>query len=522
MKKKLWIFSPVIALALLQFVPALADPLPQPARLATSGTDTPTEVATNTPTETSIPSDTPLPTYTATATSTSLASTDTATPTVTGTPTATVLTLTGTPTVGSYARPLLNLTTYSYTASATYAGGAFELTAELENDGQQAAYNLIVTFSSSDIQPQSNGGVAIVSVLDRGDSATLTQDFVVKSSVSSKYCTINVQVDYKDGNGMGYSQQFSISITIYGYGVYATATPTATPIGRPHLVVASYAIDLSTLQPGSTFQLSMNIQNQGAYTAKNVSLTIGGDNSGTGTSTGSYFLPVGSSNVVILGDLAHGQSTTVKQSFIVSSSISAGAYPLNLVFEYQNDLGVNYSESQVITLLVYDVPSIEVGFYEDPATFVVGQKGNLPIQVVNLSSSSVLLGDISISADNATLANSHMFIGTIDGGGIFTMDTDITPQQSGTLTIYVNITYQDNYKNTKAITSTLTINVQSASSAGLQQTPGKQSAAGASSASSSPSGTEASTNAGGQSTLARIWSVVLRVLRGLVGLDSGS
>jgi hypothetical protein len=505
MKKSILLSALAVAVVLPPLASAAAAPCPRPLYQ---------ETTTHTPIDTAVPTDTATlePTAALTDTPTATATVET---TSTATATATIVP-TATSTTGSYARPLFNLTSYSYDSANTYAGGAFSLTTVLENSGQRSAYNSVITFSSSDMQPLYNGGVQIVETMDRGDSVTLSQSFAVKSSVNSKYSSIAVQADYKDAYGQSYSQNFSLAITIYGYGSYSTATPTATPIGRPHPVVTDYSIDVSSLQPGTNFNLSMNVQNQGAYSAKNVSLTIGGSSSGSTSS--SDFLPVGSSNVRVLGDLLANQTVTVRQSFIVNSSTSAGAYALTLLFSYKNESGVDYSEEQVITLLVYKDPIIEISFYEEPGTYTVGEQGNLPIQVVNLSGSSILLGDISLSADNAVLANSQMFVGSIDGGSIFTMDTDFTPQKEGTVTLYVNITYIDNFNNSKVLTTTLTVTVQSASGTGGMAMMGTQSAAGQ----GTGAGSSAFTGNGNSATPTGWLGILLRILRGLLGLDSAA
>ena len=207
-----------------------------------------------------------------------------------------------------------------------------------------------------------------------------------------------------------------------------------------------------------------------------------------------------------------GETLDIQQSFIVNSSSSTGAVPITLSFDYMDPYGIKYSDQQIITLLVYSTPSIQVSFYEDPGTFTVDQAGNLPIQVVNLSTSSILLGDISISMQNSTLTNNQVFIGNLDSGGIFTMDSEVTPHQSGTLPVKINVSYQDVFANTQTITAELSIEVNESTSnpnPSLQFTPG----AGQMGAEDFP---------GGQTSQESVWQVILRFLRGLVGLDSSS
>ena len=196
---------------------------------------------------------------------------------------------------------------------------------------------------------------------------------------------------------------------------------------------------------------------------------------------------------------------------MVNSDLDPGVYPVNLTFTYSDDDGNDFTDEQIITLLVYLVPSIQVSFYEDPGTYQLGQESTLPIQVVNMDSSDVLLGNITVEVAGATLSNYTTFVGTLESGGSFTMDTDITPNQSGEIPVNVTVEYQDNFKKSKQVTKTLTITVASQNTAGpagqgLQTTGTPQ-----------PSGTSAA-----RQTNESIWQILLRFIRGMIGFDSSS
>jgi hypothetical protein len=421
---------------------------------------------------------------------------------------------TRTPTPITYARPLVIMTNYNYDVTA-YAGGYFTLDVDFENQGQETAYNVVITIASSDLVPMGNGGVHSISDLDEDDSDSVSQLFMAKSNIQSSPSSVNVTITYTDMSNQPYSQAFTIALEVL-YSSGATATPTGTAIGRPQLVVNSYDTDVDILYPGTSFILNLDIQNRGNFEARSANIAIGAqtssNNDSTTTSNSTDFLPVGSSNVQVLGDVGVGESLDIQQSFIVNSSSSTGAVPVTLSFDYMDPYGIKYSDQQIITLLVYSVPSIQVGFYEDPGTYTVDQAGNLPIQVVNLSASSILLGDISISMQNSTLTNNQVFIGNLDSGGIFTMDSEVTPHQSGTLPIKINVSYQDVFGKTQTITTELSIEVNESlanTNPALQFTPG-----------AGQSGTEGFP--GGQTSQESIWQVIFRFFRGLIGLDSSS
>jgi len=427
----------------------------------------------------------------------------------TSTPTRTSTAVPPTATPGTYERPILSMVSNSYIASKACAGCGFTLTVKLRNSGQKTARNMVVTFTSTWLQPLDNGGVTIVEALDAGNSVTFTQDFFIRSDINTYQTSVDISVEYKDDRSTTYTQKFVAPISVY-WAYSNTPTATKTPIGKPQIVVASYTVDKQFLVPGAAFTLTLNLKNFGAYEAKNVTLMMGV----SGSTTATNFLPVGSSNIKALGNLASGQDLQLQQSFVVNSTTAVGAYPLSLKFDYKDVNGVSITDEQIITLMVYLVPSIDVSFYETPSTYTVGTKGNLPIQIVNMASSSVLLGDITVSMENATLSNYQMFVGTVDGGSNFTLDTEMTPKQAGQQTVKVTITYQDNFKNLQTINRTLSINV-AAQGAGTQATP-----VGGTSLTPSAGQTTGRGATTAQTGTETVWQVILRVIRGLIGFDS--
>jgi hypothetical protein len=514
-------------LCLLQLSPVQAKPV-DASSLQDDPTDTFTFTATpvtpsNTspPTDTLAPSNTPIPSNTPTLTPT---------PTLTYTPSITLTPSNTATSTLSYQRPLVNLVSSSYDSKKTKLGSTFPLTVVFTNQGQQDAYNVIIKFTSSDLQAKNNGGVMTISSLAVGDSSTISQDFVVKTSTTSYQTSIDVEVSYYNQYGTTYSQSFTLAISVYSLSkttVSPSLTPTATlsvtpiptDIGRPYVVISSYKIDKTMLQPGDQFTLVMELQNLGIYDAYNVSMTLG-------SSSSTNFLPVQTSNTRVLGDMFPKKTVEIVQPFVVGTSTSAGAIPLTVTFSYKDNVGTAVTEDQIITLLVYQDPSLEVNFYEDLGTFTVGQQATLPIQVINLTSNSVLLSDIDVEMDAATLSNSHMFIGSLDGSSSFTLDTEMTPQESGEQKVYIKITYQDSFKKAQEIDRELTITVNEASQRmsspknGSEQdgTPSAQDSSGsdANLNADSSNGGNSQGGAGSES----IWQMILRFILGLLGFDS--
>ena len=160
-----------------------------------------------------------------------------------------------------------------------------------------------------------------------------------------------------------------------------------------------------------------------------------------------------------LGDLAAGDKTQVSQNLIVNVSTNPGAYPMKVTYSYLNGQGEVVNDEQVITLLVYSLPSVDVSFYRLPDPFSVGQPGALPIQVVNLGKRASVLGNIKLSASSGQIENGTSLVGSLDPGGYFTLDSLFTPEQSGSQSLDVTIEYVDDFNQARTITKKLDIEV---------------------------------------------------------------
>jgi hypothetical protein len=203
-------------------------------------------------------------------------------------------------------------------------------------------------------------------------------------------------------------------------------------------------------------------------------MIVGGGSSGGGGATpqpggvsgggGDFanFAPVGASNVQSLGDLKSGDKIQTSQNLIVNVSTNPGAYPIRITFSYLNDKNEVINDEQVITLLVYSLPNVDVSFYRPPDPFFAGQPGALPIQVVNIGKRLAVFGNIKITAEGGTVENSTGLIGSLDAGGYFTLDSMLTPDQPGTVTLNFTIDYIDDFNEARTLTRSLDVEVMEA------------------------------------------------------------
>ncbi len=417
-------------------------------------------------------------------------------------------------------RPLVTIASYSVGDKPLYAGNEMNLQVVLGNNGKVSAENIIVTFDGADFYPRESGGVRTTGTLPPGDTNTINQKFLIGDALAwANVASIKANVNYTDALGTPYSESFTISVVIAepsSSGYSATATPNIPQ--RPQLVVTGYSTDVDPLQPGSIFELKLDVKNLGMADAKAVTAVIGGgavasDDLGTpqpggisgGGSDLTTFAPLGSSNVIFVGDINKDVIASVSQKLVVNVTAQPGAYPLKLSFVYNDAKGNRLVDDQIITLLVYSLPQVEVSFYRDAGMFTAGMENMLPLQVTNLGKKTYVLGNMKVTAENADLFNNVLLIGALDPGGYYTLDASLMPYQEGPLELKVVINYTDDFNQPRFIEQVIPIEIQPA-----MEVPPDMGEGGM------PDGEGII-----EPTPETFWQKVARFFKGLFGLDSG-
>lgn len=377
-----------------------------------------------------------------------------------------------------FARPQFAVYT-SKLVGKVQLNGEVTLKVVMENVGQSTAFNTQAAFSSSNLTPTKTGGIATIGKVDYDQEVGVDQTFLVTTQVLGQgIIVVDMTLTYYDSQGTSYSDKFTLSLPVSGAASGGSGAPAATktPTGlkNSQLVITGYSSSVEPLQPGQQFDLAMKVQNVGNANAQRVTMIVGGGSSGGGGGTAvpggvsggsgdfANFAPVGASNVQSLGDLRAGESIQAVQSLIVNVSTNPGAYPVRITFSYLDDKNEVINDEQVITLLVYSLPNVNVSFYRPPDPFFAGQPGMLPIQIVNVGKRLAVLGDVKVTTSGGKVENGSSLIGSLDAGGYFTLDATLTPDQPGPLTLDFTIDYVDDFNQARTLTRTLEVEVMEA------------------------------------------------------------
>lgn len=430
------------------------------------------------------------------------------------------------PVVRAAGRPVVVLAEYVISPGTVRPGQEFDLYLRFKNQGTEQATDLVVTLGNADIYPRRAGGVYSLGTLDVNTSRELTQVMIANDALPGDAPVVMpVTITYSDAAANAYSESFTVVVTM-GLKPTATAvysgpalpTATATTSARPQLVVVGYTSQPENLSPGTRFELLLDVQNVGAANASAVLMVAGGasvtqpgEEGGPPTVSGgdfSKFSPLGVSNIQAIGNIPAGGAVAASQPLIVNVSTEPGAYSFPISFVYQDRDNQTRVDNQVITLLVYSPPNVEISFYQPSGPFFAGQANFLPLQIVNLGRKTTVLGSLTVSADGATLENNTVLIGPLDPGGYYTLDTLLYPDFEGPLTLTFTVEYTDDFNDPQRLTRTMDIRVE----AGQPYYPPPDGGY-----PPVDPGDGGSGEAGGG-----FWQGVWRFILGLLGLDSGA
>lgn len=390
----------------------------------------------------------------------------------------TVVGPTATPAPTQFSRPVLVVQSYGASAPEVAANENYDFEMTLQNAGGASATNIIVTFTSGDFLPAVTGGTRAVGNLGPGQNVRFFQPLVSTSGLSGKrIATLEVKVSYVTDNGTAYNDTFNLTFPVRqasgvaGPTATPSPTPTLAPQLRPQLLISAYQSSVEPLTAGARFALDITVTNRGNAPARRVVAVLGGGGSTSGGGTPgpgigagggdfSNFAPLDASNVVPVGDLAPGQSASVRQNIIVNASIKPGAFPLKYSFVYNDERNNAFADEQVITLLVYQPPIVDINFYRDPNPVFSNQTNLLPVQIVNLSRNVAVLGAVEVKAGEVVLPVQNAFVGALEAGLPFQLDPQFTPLAAGEQAVTVFINYTDDFNQQRVISKTVLVNVQ--------------------------------------------------------------
>jgi len=366
-----------------------------------------------------------------------------------------------------YAQPQLMIRSAASDPAVLQRGEAFQLNLEIENRGSYSTSRGQLTLNSPDLAlPQTGSNVVILQPMTAGQVVQVPLTLTADDQAPGGFNNLEILLEYADYYGRSYSSTQTIALHI------DAASRTSGLV-----LLETYHTTPELLSPGDLFDLQLTLRNAGQGKIEQLLVTLG-DPAGTGIKP---FALLGTGNVFFAETLNAGESITLERQVIIEGTADAGAYSLPVHIQYEGIDQATTNQVQVLTLLVRNLPQIQVSFYRPIDLAEVGKTIELPIEIMNIGRTSINISQAEVLAtedQDIQIENGSVFIGSLDGGTSAFLDALGTPLTSGDIQLQLHINYLDDFNQGQVITQTLSLRVESSpelvpGSNGLPTEPGE-------------------------------------------------
>ena len=176
------------------------------------------------------------------------------------------------------------------------------------------------------------------------------------------------------------------------------------------------------------------------------------------------FSTFGTTNQQVIKNIGAGKTKTVEFTLIPDPDAGADIYKIPITIEYSDELGTNYSKSEVISVIVGDEPILEP-LIDSTNIYMEGQVGEVDISFVNKGTTDVKLLDVKLKESDyvKVISASSVYLGNIDSDDyeiaefkIYVNDVD-----GSKLPLIINYNYLDPTNNKYEKQETLYLDIYS-------------------------------------------------------------
>ncbi|MBU0472470.1 MAG: COG1361 S-layer family protein [Nanoarchaeota archaeon] len=232
------------------------------------------------------------------------------------------------------------------------------------------------------------------------------------------------------------------------------------------LSITDIQTEPTELIPGSTGTIQIEIENMAnAYLSDiTVSLDLSSDNL--------PFAPMNSASEKNFYQLKTGAKEQVSFNIIAYPDAEAGIYKIPLTITYNDNVGNDYSKSDIVGVIVNSEPEIKV--VVDSTTLLTGQStGEVVLKIINKGLGDVKFLNLKLGeTDNYEVLSStnEEYIGNLDSDDFETVDFKLLLKSTEKVEIPLTLTYMDN--NNKEYTQDLSLNLKIHTAEALGQKKG--------------------------------------------------
>lgn len=307
----------------------------------------------------------------------------------------------------------------------------FNVSFDLVNQSKIEAKDLTVSVKSADSIVPVSQNVQLVKSLAPGAGKKLSFKLQATSDAKTKNHLLNIEIKGKD------EQSFT---TINQYvGIYVNKDQTT---GKPNIIVDSYATTPTIVNAGQNFELNISLNN--THKTKKVQnvkvfLTAEDNTAKDSSKSGSVFTPVNSSNTFFIDEILPKESMAKKLTLYTIPYAPAKTHTIKVNLEYEDDKGVAYTATELISVPVIQTSSFITSDINIPETMTVEQPHSLNLEISNTGKTT--LDNFTVLVEGFGASNTRGYIGNLESGRTTYHKVDVWPLEAGKVSGNIIFTY---------------------------------------------------------------------------------
>lgn len=211
------------------------------------------------------------------------------------------------------------------------------------------------------------------------------------------------------------------------------------------LSVEKFFTEPAVTAPGEKTKLRIVLKNYATSLLKNIKVSLNLDKSGDETRP---FAPFGSTNEKVASYIEPQADLPLEFELLVDSDAASKAYKIPLILKYSDVLNKNYSKTNLVTIVVGDMPDLGVTL-ERTDVYTSDSTGNVVLRLVNKGNPDIKFLNVKVlQNENVKVVGAdEVYVGKLDSDDFSTAEFKLFVKGKGSVRILVQLTYKDANNN---------------------------------------------------------------------------
>ncbi len=314
--------------------------------------------------------------------------------------------------------------------STLYPGGQATFDVTIENVGTNVVEDIKVEVSQDPGLVPSSQSIVIIPEIDSMSSQVVSFSLEATDSASSQNYPVEFTVTYGNETTSQYS----------GINISNDEDDEEDTVTKPRIVITEFSLSKEKIFLGDEFEMAFNVLNTSTLKdVRNLKVVI---DTTTGQTGDSVFLPLNQSNSYFVQELETGGTGEIVMPLKVFANAEGKSYSLNISFEYEDYDGNLYTDSETISIPVYENTELTVSDVRVGSTLDNGY--TLEVDFYNTGKVDITNMMVDIEGDFIT-NNSNYYVGDFTTGRTDVYDVEISGAMPTYLEGTIVFTYDDTF-----------------------------------------------------------------------------